>query len=284
MAATGLNPELVRDCISRIESHTAMLAHAQIQLQTATAITTHPVAWAVNPGNLVLSGWSVTQAATANAEIGLARASARELLEKLAHEVGAQLIASSDVDGLYESGLAWRTDDAQRVPDVEFGDFFDPLAAIRGLWDAVETAYTAAEGVLETIKKWSKPGWETFVKWWDDLPDWAGKLAHWGKLIPVIGGAISTVELMISIDNGDWLGIVHHGGALVIDVVTAFGGGWIGAAVGIGWDVVWMQIDNAVEMIQDPLPLFLYYQEVPWMAPIHFLIPLTADIWGPLAD
>ncbi|MET0990198.1 MAG: hypothetical protein ABWY54_06095 [Glaciihabitans sp.] len=288
MTKIGLSPETVRGHATSIENQLGLLDHAQQSLQTAGLMSANPLNYLLSPGALVLSPWSITQTSMANVEIALARASARELVQKLLYEVGAQEFASSALDGSYETGYAWRTDDAKKIPDLEPGDLFNPLNFAKNLVDNVSTLYGLGETALLAAKRWAEPVFNDFKAWWKALPPWAGKLSKFGKAIPILGSAVSLIDLGIAISEGDVPGIIQHGGSIVIDIVTAalaptLVGGLIGAGVGILWDAGWEIADDVQVMIENPTAMYEYYQEVPWMAPIHALAPITVEIWGPLA-
>ena len=121
------------------------------------------------------------------------------------------------------------------------------------------------------------------------LSDNGAKLKKFGKFVPFAGSAVSAIDLGIAIHDGDWPGIIQNGGSLAIDGITALlaptgVGAIVAAGVGILWDVGWEVADNVQEVIENPQAMVDYYEEVPWMAPIHIIAPITVEFWGPLAD
>jgi len=289
MSRIGMNPDEVRALSGQIDGQLGVLDGAQAAVALAGVMSANPLQYLLAPGALILSPWSISQTSLASVEIINARASAQELVGKLLAEAGAQEWASSDLDALYFEPVAWRTPDASKVPVLDPADFFNPLnfikdavGTITDIWGYAQTAYEAAE-------QWVKPVFDKVKKWMDDLPPWVTKLGKFSKIVPWLGAGVTAVDLIIAISEGNVPGIIQNAGSLIIDGVSALLaptgiGALIGAGVGILWDVAWEYGYNIAEIINDPMALYNYYQEYPWMAPVHFLIPLTVEIWGPLAD
>lgn len=285
MTKLGMDPDQVRALSGQIDGQLGVLDSAQGAVALAATVSSSPLEFMLNPGALILSPWSITQTTIANAEIALARASAQELVAKLLAEAGAQEWASSDIDALYFEPVAWRTPDASKVPQVNPLDLLGPFAWIKNLAGTVSDVWGAAEEVIAGIKRWATPTFNAMKDWYDDFPPWAKGLSKLGKILPWVGITVSLADLGVAWAEGDTAGIVQGVVSVIADGVSFVPGpvGWVAAAVGIVWDVGWTVAENIEVVVNDPLVMGEYYMEYPWMAPIHAVIPLTVEIWGPLA-
>jgi hypothetical protein len=289
MSKIGLNADLVSAYGNSVESQLGILETAQNTVQSASLAAANPLSLVIAPGSQILNPMSIPQLLAASAEITLARGSARELLRKLGFEVQAQEFASEAGDLSYASGVAWRTPDNDRLPDVSPMDFFSPLQFLKDVADNVTTLYGYGENAFELAKRWAGPQVEKFTKWYDDLPGWAKGLKGFGKALPFVGSALSFVDLGIAIRDGDVPGIIQNGGSIAIDVITLIVaptgiGIPIGIGVGVLWDVGWETYYNIDYAFKEPEKVVSYYQENPWMAAVHGIAPITTMFWGPFAD
>lgn len=283
----GMNPTLVRALSRSIASQTEMLDHAQESLARAAAISQNPFRFALNPGALILAPWSIGLIVSANADLTYARASAEELVQKLLAEAFAQEFASNATDASYILGAAWRTPDAKRVPDVDPWDFLAGVVSpLRGIVDAVTTVAGYIDSGLTILKKYGPDVWKKVTNWWDTLPPWASGLKKFGRALPWVGTGLTVMDLAseLSKEDKNWWNITRYGGSLVLDVASFIPPiAPFAAAGGIIWDLGWDAGERIYNFATHIPEMTAYYQEVPWMAPIHAIAPITLDFWGPIA-
>jgi hypothetical protein len=290
----GMNAQLVRGVSGSVETQLGILDHAQASLAHAVIVSNHPISFALSPGSFVIAPWSIFQISSANADIALAKASARELLAKLISEAQAQEWASDAQDASYETGYAWRTPDARDVPAVSPWDFIpNPWTIGRVYLDAVGTVAGYVETALEWAMKYGPQAARDFSTWWDNLPPWASALKKIGRALPWVGTGVSTVDLaaeLLSEDPDPWQ-VTRHSVSIGLDVASATATGTIVGApaglvlagVGIVWDLAWDAAERGIEFGENLPQMMEYYEEVPWMAAVHFIAPITLDFWGPIA-
>lgn len=285
MSLKGMNPDTVRSLSGQISGQLGVLDGAQVAVALAGAMSANPLQYMLVPGSMILSPWSIDQTTRASIEIINARASAQELVGKLLAEAGAQEWASSDLDALYFEPVAWRTPDASDVPAFDPFDPNNPFIWIKNLVNTVSDVWGWGAQVLDGIKLWGEKTWKDITDWWKTTPPWAKGLAKFGKLLPWAGTAITLFDLSQSWEAGDTWGNVRNIVSLVADGVSFVPGpvGWVAAAVGIVWDAGWMIGEDIVYQVENPMAMTEYYMENPWMLPVHAVIPLTTQIWGPLA-
>ena len=285
MSKIGMNPDEVRALSGQIDGQLGVLDGAQAAVALAGVISANPLQYLLAPGALILSPWSIAQTAAASVEIINARASAQELVGKLLAEAGAQEWASSDLDALYFEPVAWRTPDASKVPAFDPFDPNGPFSWIKNLVSTIADVWGTVETTFDGIKLWGEKTWKEIVDWWDKTPPWAKGLAKFGKLLPWAGTAITLYDLSQSWAAGDVGGNIRNVVSLITDVVSFVPGpvGWVSAVVGIVWDAGWMIGEDIIYTIENPTAMGEYYMEYPWMTVVHGVIPLTTQIWGPLA-
>lgn len=285
MSKIGMNPDEVRALSGQIEGQLGVLDGAQLAVALAGAMSANPLQYMLVPGSMILAPWSIDQTARASVEIINARASAQELVSKLLGEAGAQEWASSDIDALYFNPVAWKTPDASKVPAFDPFDPNGPFAWVADLVGNISDVWGWGEQVLGGIKIWGEKTWTEFTDWWDKTPPWAKGLAKFGKLLPWAGIAVTLFDLSQTWEAGDVGGNIRNIVSLITDIVSFVPGpvGWVSAGVGILWDLGWVIGEDVIYINENPLDMYNYYQEYPWMLAVHTLSPITYEIWGPLA-
>lgn len=290
----GMNTDQVRALSGSLETQLGIIDHVQTSLATALVISNNPVAYALSPGSLVVAPWSIFQISSANADLGLAKASARELVTKLLQEAAAQGFASSAEDGSYQTGYAWRTPDARRVPELSPWDLLPNLYNMgRFAASQIGTIAGTVEYTLELLVKYGGPAMREFSDWWQKLPPWASSLKKVGRALPWLGTAVSAVDLAAELmqpEPDPWQ-ITRHSVSIGLDVASEVATGTIVGApaglvlagVGIVWDVAWDTGERMVEFVEHGPEMVAYYEQEPWMAAVHILAPVTMDWWGPIA-
>jgi hypothetical protein len=288
----GMNPSIVRGASQTIEGQLELIEHAQGQLTLAVAMSQNPLSYLLSPGALILAPFSISQMAMANAELILARGSARELVAKLLQEVEAQEFASGRQDSSYETGYAWRTPDSKSVPDLDPWDFIGgPVNVLKNLADTVGTVAGYVDTGLEWLKKYGPDAMAKVTKFWDELPPWAKSLKKFGRALPWVGTAVSAVDLSVAWSKGDAWGVTRSIISIGLDVasVAATGtivgapAGLVLAGVGIVFDLAADAGERYVNQITHAEEMGQYYIENPWMAAVHVVAPITLDWWGPIA-
>ena len=284
----GMNPELVRALSSAIDGQTELLDHAQESLAKAAAISQNPFNYMLNPGSLILAPASIGLILSANADLTYARASARELVQKLLTEAIAQEFASNASDASYILGTAWRTPDAKRVPDVSPWDFLGGIVTtgIDFLKDVHDLVQTVDAG-LEVLRKWGTDTFKSISTWWDGLPSWAKGVKKFGRYLPWVGLGVTGVDLAVELGREDknWWNITRYGVSAVLDIVSFIPpAAPFAAAAGLVWDIGWDTVERYYDAFTHTEELAYYYMEEPWMAAVHFIAPFTMDFWGPIAD
>lgn len=291
----GMDPATVDALAASVEGQLAMLDRAQGSVTRAVAVSNNPLSWALDPGSLIVAPWSIAQLSTANAEITLARASARELVGKLLNEAQAQRWASDARDFSYLTGYAWRTPDANRVPAVNPWEFFGGVpSTLRWVLDGVTTVANYLETGYEFLARYAAPIARDLKNWWDNLPPWANSLKRVGRALPWVGTAASAADLASELSNDppDWWQVTRHGVSIGLDVASVVATGTVVGApvglvlagVGIVWDLGWDLGDQFSGMLENPQQAAEYYQQEPWMLAVHTLSPLTLAWFGPFGD
>jgi hypothetical protein len=283
----GMNASLVRSLSHSISAQSEMLDHAQESLARAAMISQNPLRYMLSPGSLILAPFSIGLITSANADLTYARASAQELVQKLLAEASAQEFASSASYASYILGVAWRTPDAKRVPDVDPWDFLAGVVSpLRGVVDAITGVAGLIDSGLTLVKHYAADTWKKITTWWDDIPSWAKGLKKFGRALPWVGTGLTAMDLAteLSKDDKNWWNIVRYGGSLVLDVASFIPPiAPFAAAGGIVWDLGWDAGERIYNFATHIPEMAAYYQEVPWMAPIHLIAPFTLDFWGPIA-
>ncbi len=284
----GMNPAIVRSLSNTIEAQTEMLDRAQSSLARAAAVSQNPLAYMLNPGSLILAPMSIGLITSANTDLTLARASARELAQKLLAEAAAQEFTSNATDASYILGVAWRTPDARRVPEVSPWDFLGGVVSpLRNVLDGVLAVEGYVDFALNTIKKYGPEVWKGIESWWNTLPSWTTKLKPIARALPWVGITVTAGDLIseFSKPEPDPWKLTRYIGSGVLDIVSFVPGpiGWVAAGVGIVWDLGWDQGERLVNQYTHREELAAYYREAPWMAVVHGAAPITLDFWGPIA-
>lgn len=288
----GMDPASVTALSSAVESQLGMLDQAQGSLTQAMVVSNNPLSWALEPGSLIVAPWSVSQLATANAEIAFARASARELIGKLMNEIDAQRWVSGAHDASYITGYAWRTADANRVPTVSPWEFLVGVpSTLKFAAETVADAVGAAEDAYNTLAHYGAPVVKDLKNWWDTLPPWARVLTKVGRALPWVGTGISVADFASEYANDprDVWQLARHGVSVGLDLASIGTGvvtppGLILAGAGIVWDLSWELGDQVTGMVENPERVAAYYEESPWMLAVHALAPITFIVGGPFGE
>lgn len=155
----------------------------------------------------------------------------------------------------------------------------------RELLDQITRLYDYNELTWSTIAALFKGGVEGYEKWRATWPGWIKGLAKVGKLIPIAGSVVSGADFAAAIHDGDPVGIVRHGGSLLIDGITAALaptgiGGVVGSGVGLVWDLGWDASDAIGDVATHQKQFVKYYEDHPGDRWLLFVAPLEAmRIW-----
>jgi hypothetical protein len=283
-----MDPAVVRNISGAIEAQTELLDRAQSSLARTAAVSQNPLGYMLSPGASILAPMSIGLIVSANTDLTLARASARELVQKLLAEATAQEFVSNATDASYILGVAWRTPDAQRVPEVSPWDFLAGVTSpMRGALDSVLQVEGYIDFALNTIKRYGPDAWRRIQGWWDTLPGWTSHVKTLGRTLPWVGIGVTLIDLGTELTKPEpnpWM-VVRYSGSLIADGVSFVPGpvGWVAAGVGIVWDLGWDHGERVYNQVTHMEEMAAYYREAPWMAAVHMAAPITLDFWGPIA-
>lgn len=204
----GMNTSTAHAVVSAVGNYSGAISAVQMEIQIARAMSMNPIAYALDPGAMLLAPVSITMAEAAATDLANVKASLDYLATKLSQEIMQQ----EDVSySLLKSDCGWYAQPPTvKKPDVVqmFGVPWDILAPFVDIGNKI----SAAHDWLEMIEKLFNlpPGAKTALKW----------VLKAGKFIPFAGVVFSGATIFTEWDDDNAWGNTRNFISFGLDAAT----------------------------------------------------------------